>query len=96
MILHAALYGLATWTALAVALTAGWAAWTRHVKRGPRPPRLEVCACACPPAAHEHLRPGSDCGRCGPAACPRYRPQPYRPARAAARAVPTTTTTEKR
>lgn len=33
-----------------------------------------ACACTCPRAAHEHFRAGSDCGRCGKAACPAYRP----------------------
>jgi hypothetical protein len=31
------------------------------------------CAhCGCPRSAHEHYRPGLDCGRCGAQACSRY------------------------
>ena len=33
-----------------------------------------TCRCGHPRPVHEHFRPGSDCGACGPAVCPRYRP----------------------
>ena len=33
-----------------------------------------VCRCGHPTAAHEHHRPGSDCGACGAGVCRRYRP----------------------
>jgi hypothetical protein len=32
------------------------------------------CRCGHDAAAHEHYRPGSDCGACGAAHCARYRP----------------------
>ena len=32
------------------------------------------CRCGHPAAAHEHFRPGSDCGACGATQCARYRP----------------------
>jgi hypothetical protein len=32
------------------------------------------CRCGHDAAAHEHYRPGSDCGACGAAQCARYRP----------------------
>jgi len=32
-----------------------------------------ACACGCARECHEHYRPGSDCGRCGGAACPAFR-----------------------
>jgi hypothetical protein len=32
------------------------------------------CECGHDAAAHEHYRPGSDCGACGTAQCARYRP----------------------
>ena len=36
---------------------------------------LDPCACRHARVAHEHWRQGSDCGICGPQACPRYRRQ---------------------
>lgn len=36
--------------------------------------RLVVCTCGCSRELHEHLRAGSDCGRCGPQVCPGWRP----------------------
>lgn len=32
-----------------------------------------ACDCGCDPDTHEHYRPGTDCGACGPEACPGYR-----------------------
>jgi hypothetical protein len=32
-----------------------------------------VCRCGHVADAHEHFRPGSDCGACGRVACPAYR-----------------------
>lgn len=37
---------------------------------------LRPCSCGCPALVHEHYRAGSDCGRCGPSLCPRYRFRP--------------------
>jgi hypothetical protein len=34
----------------------------------------EVCKCSCIRNAHRHWRAGSDCGRCGRAACRAFRP----------------------
>ena len=31
------------------------------------------CLCGHEPRAHEHWRPGSECGVCGPEGCPTYR-----------------------
>ena len=31
------------------------------------------CLCGHEPRAHEHWRPGSECGVCGPGGCPTYR-----------------------
>lgn len=31
-----------------------------------------VCRCGHELDAHKHYRPGSDCGWCGPAGCPRF------------------------
>jgi hypothetical protein len=39
-----------------------------------RRPDPGVCLCGHPKTAHEHFRPGSDCGSCGAAVCRRYRP----------------------
>ena len=33
----------------------------------------QVCVCTCTRLRHEHLRPGSDCSRCGKAACRDFR-----------------------
>ena len=41
----------------------------------PAPPRTTVCRCGHNAQAHEHYRPGSDCGACGAAMCRRFRPQ---------------------
>jgi hypothetical protein len=35
-----------------------------------------LCECGHPAEAHEHYRPGSDCGFCGPDRCPGYRAAP--------------------
>jgi hypothetical protein len=35
---------------------------------------VDPCMCGHSEAAHEHYRPGSDCGACGRAACGEYRP----------------------
>jgi hypothetical protein len=35
---------------------------------------VHPCTCGHSEAAHEHYRPGSDCGACGRAACGEYRP----------------------
>jgi hypothetical protein len=43
----------------------------------PAPPEADLpsrCRCGHPVAAHEHFRPGSDCGACGATQCGRYRP----------------------
>jgi hypothetical protein len=39
-------------------------------------PGTDVSGCRCghDAAAHEHYRPGSDCGACGAPQCARYRP----------------------
>lgn len=42
-----------------------------HASSRPAP---AVCVCGCPEEAHEHYRPGSDCGACG-SECRRYRPR---------------------
>lgn len=34
----------------------------------------EPCVCGHPKEAHEHYRDGFDCGTCGKAVCPSYRP----------------------
>ena len=43
----------------------------------PQPPAqhtvVDPCMCGHGPAAHEHYRPGSDCGACGRTACGEYR-----------------------
>ncbi len=33
-----------------------------------------TCRCGHDREAHRHHRPGSDCGSCGGAGCPRFRP----------------------
>lgn len=38
------------------------------------PAAARPCRCGHAAAAHEHYRPGSDCGACGAAECIRYRP----------------------
>jgi hypothetical protein len=44
----------------------------------PAPPAqhtvVDPCTCGHGPEAHEHYRPGSDCGACGRTACGEYRP----------------------
>jgi hypothetical protein len=44
----------------------------------PQPPAqrtvVDPCTCGHGPEAHEHYRPGSDCGACGRRACAEYRP----------------------
>lgn len=30
------------------------------------------CLCGHPREAHEHFRPGKDCGQCGPRVCPKF------------------------
>ena len=44
----------------------------------PQPPEqhtvVDPCTCGHGPEAHEHYRPGSDCGACGRTACGEYRP----------------------
>ncbi|HLU59329.1 MAG TPA: hypothetical protein VKZ81_28030 [Pseudonocardia sp.] len=44
----------------------------------PQPPAQRTvanpCTCGHGPEAHEHYRPGSDCGACGRNACREYRP----------------------
>jgi hypothetical protein len=37
------------------------------------PPVVDPCVCRHAREAHEHWRPGTDCGVCGPSACSRYR-----------------------
>lgn len=34
-----------------------------------------TCRCGHSRQVHQHYRPGSDCGACGPADCPGYRPR---------------------
>ncbi len=36
---------------------------------------VDPCTCGHSMAAHEHYRPGSDCGTCGRAACGEFRPE---------------------
>lgn len=46
-------------------------------RRAPQPAPQRPCACGHDADAHEHYRPGSDCGICGTGqldGCPRYRP----------------------
>jgi hypothetical protein len=45
--------------------------------RPPAPPAtvVEPCSCGHARAAHEHYRPGKDCGACGAEACSSYRPE---------------------
>lgn len=33
-----------------------------------------ACRCGHPADMHEHYRPGTDCGECGPGGCPAYGP----------------------
>jgi len=33
----------------------------------------QVCVCGHTKAAHQHFRPGNDCGRCGAAGCPKFK-----------------------
>jgi hypothetical protein len=40
----------------------------------PTPTVVKPCACGHAKDAHEHYRPGSDCGACGAAECEEYRP----------------------
>jgi hypothetical protein len=44
----------------------------------PQPPAqhtvIDPCTCGHGPEAHEHYRPGTDCGACGRSACAEYRP----------------------
>ena len=40
---------------------------------GPGVPGPTGCRCGHDAAAHEHFRPGSDCGACGAARCGRFR-----------------------
>jgi hypothetical protein len=44
----------------------------------PQPPAqrtvVDPCTCGHGPQAHEHYRPGTDCGACGRSACGEYRP----------------------
>ena len=40
-----------------------------------RAPRTTLCRCGHDAEAHEHYRPGSDCGACGAAQCGRFRAQ---------------------
>lgn len=54
-----------------------WPWPARHAKRGRRPAARTTparCACGHTAAAHEHYRPGTDCGSCGPAICRALRP----------------------
>jgi len=37
------------------------------------PPQTTPCRCGHAVEAHEHFRPGSDCGACGAAQCGRFR-----------------------
>jgi hypothetical protein len=39
----------------------------------PTTPRTTLCRCGHDAEAHEHYRPGSDCGACGAARCARFR-----------------------
>jgi hypothetical protein len=41
----------------------------------PATPSTTLCRCGHDAQAHEHYRPGSDCGACGAAACARFRAQ---------------------
>lgn len=38
--------------------------------------RSRTCVCGHARETHEHFRPGSDCGACGSAICPSFRPAP--------------------
>jgi hypothetical protein len=38
------------------------------------PTVVKPCACGHAQEAHEHYRPGTDCGTCGAAQCEEYRP----------------------
>lgn len=40
-----------------------------------RPVVAAPCACGHAKDAHDHYRPGSDCGACGAAACAEFRPE---------------------
>jgi hypothetical protein len=39
----------------------------------PSAPQTTLCRCGHDAEAHEHYRPGSDCGACGAAQCGRFR-----------------------
>jgi len=41
----------------------------------PQTPGTTLCRCGHEAEAHEHFRPGSDCGACGAQECRRFRPQ---------------------
>ena len=41
----------------------------------PQIPGTDLCRCGHEAEAHEHFRPGSDCGACGAQECRRFRPQ---------------------
>lgn len=41
----------------------------------PPAPGTTLCRCGHDAQAHEHYRPGSDCGACGAASCARFRAQ---------------------
>ncbi|MEK6467231.1 hypothetical protein [Pseudonocardia alni] len=37
-------------------------------------PQVGLCTCGHPEDLHDHYRPGTDCGSCGPRVCAGYRP----------------------
>jgi hypothetical protein len=47
-------------------------------RSGPSQTQTRLCRCGHAVEAHEHFRPGSDCGACGAAQCGRFR-APGRP-----------------
>ena len=47
-------------------------------RTGPPQTQTRLCRCGHAVEAHEHFRPGSDCGACGAAQCGRFR-APGRP-----------------
>lgn len=49
--------------------------WRPEAPPTPPTPRVVVAPCACGHGkdAHEHYRPGSDCGACGAQVCEEYR-----------------------
>ena len=64
--------GVLGWIGVMGAITLTVCKWLSKV--GENYP-VGLCECGCPAEAHEHYRPGNDCGYCGFDKCERYRPK---------------------